>query len=65
MTPHPFLFEVLRNRSGIFEISGVYSEQDRLKSPTFPDLQLDLAELYQAMPWPQEMREPAPPYSTV
>ena len=65
VTPHPFLFEVLRNRSGIFEISGVYSEQDRLKSPTFPDLQLDLAELYRAMPWPQELREPAPPYSTV
>lgn len=65
VTPHPYLFEVLRNRDGVYEIAGVYSDQDRLVSPAFPHLKLDLAEIYQLLPYPEALREAPPPYSTV
>ena len=65
VTPHPFLFEVLSNRQGRFEIAGVYSEKDRFQSHRFPQLSLDLMDIHRALPYPQELREPVPPYSTV
>ena len=64
VTPHPFLVEVLRNVNGSFSIAQVCNEHDTLKSPAFPDLSLDLAELFAQLP-PQppieEVRESTPP----
>ncbi|MFN8611786.1 MAG: Uma2 family endonuclease [Vulcanimicrobiota bacterium] len=68
VTPHPFLVEVLRNVNGSFSIAQVCNEHDTLKSPAFPDLSLDLAELFAQLP-PQppieEVRESTPPYTSV
>ena len=65
VTPYPFLFEVLRNRNGTFEIAGSYCEKDQFVSPTFPFVQLDLMEIFQSLPYPEALREAPPPYSTV
>lgn len=60
ITPYPFLFEVLRNRNGTFEIAGSFCENDLFASPAFPHLQLDLKDIHQ-----RALREAPPPYSTV
>jgi Uma2 family endonuclease len=66
ITPHPFMIEVLRLERGLFSTTGSYTELGILKSPGFPELELDLAELYATLP-PQppidEVREASPPYS--
>lgn len=65
VTPYPFLFEVLRNRNGTFEIAGSYCEKDPFASPKFPFVKLDLMDLFQSLLYPDPLREPLPPYSTV
>lgn len=65
ITPHPFMVEVMRLDNGMFATAGSYTEAGRLGSPEFPDLELDLSELYATLP-PQppidEVREVPPPY---
>ena len=64
VTPKPFLLEVLsNNQAGNFVIAGSYSEQDRLRSPLFPTLELELQRLFGQLP-PEMVSEPAPAYST-
>lgn len=67
VTPHPFMVEVLRNVDGLYTIIGIYTEKDVLSSPAFPELQLDLGEIYRNIPQQpdlDEVREHAPPYQT-
>lgn len=47
------------------KLAGSYGEKDRFASPTFPELQLDLMEIFQSLPSPDALREAPPPYSTV
>jgi len=65
VTPHPFMVEVLRNAGGLYVTEKVYTEQHILRSPSFPELSLDLAEIFANLP-PQpeieEVREGTPPY---
>lgn len=65
ITPHPFMVEVMRLGNGMFATAGSYTETGRLCSCEFPELELDLSELYATLP-PQppidEVREGLPPY---
>jgi len=65
VTPHPFMVEVLRNAGGLYVTEKVYTEQHVLRSPAFPELRLDLSEVFADLP-PQpeidEVREGTPPY---
>lgn len=67
VTPHPFMVEVLHNVQGCFSTVGAYTETGHLRSPSFPQIQLDLNEIFQSLP-PQppldEVREGVPPYAT-
>lgn len=67
VTPHPFMVEVLHNVQGCFSNVGAYTENGQLRSPSFPQVQLDLNEIFQSLP-PQppldEVREGVPPYAT-
>lgn len=64
--PHPALIEVLHLVNGEYRIAGAYTDAETLHSPTFPELALDLAEVF-TLPVPlaeqiDEIRESAPPY---
>ena len=64
--PHPALIEVLRLTDGDYRIAGTYTDTERLRSPTFPELALDLTTVF-TLPVPaseqiDEIRESAPPY---
>lgn len=65
VTPHPFLIEVMRNVSGMYTVSGTYTEEHELVSPVFPQLKLELASVLANLP-PQppidEVREVAPAF---
>lgn len=50
VTPHPFMVEVLRNAGGLYVTDKVYTEQHTLRFPAFPDLNLDLAEVFANLP---------------
>lgn len=67
VTPHPLMVEVLENRDGAFVTRGAYSEEHHLKSPRFPDLEIDLAEILAGLPpqppIPDEVRETPPVYA--
>ena len=65
--PYPPVVEVLHLDGASYRINGVYSELETLRSPTFPELALDLGEVF-TLPVPldaqiDEVRESAPPYS--
>ncbi|MBI3928162.1 MAG: Uma2 family endonuclease [Armatimonadetes bacterium] len=65
VTPHPLVVEVLENIGEAFVTRGAYSEEHHLRSPRFPDLDIDLAEIFAGLP-PQppiadEVRETVPP----
>lgn len=65
LTPHPFIVEVMRLDTGVFSTAGSYTETGKLRSPGFPDLELDLSQLYASLPVQppiEEVREAAPPY---
>ena len=66
VTPHPFMVEVLHNREGLFSSVGAYTETGILRSPSFPEISLNLQELYASLP-PQppieEVREGTPTYA--
>lgn len=68
LQPKPAMAEVLSLKGAGFQIAGSYTELDQLVSPCFPDLVLDLNEVF---PTPSdgevidEVRETPPPYSTV
>ncbi len=65
--PYPPVVEVLHLAGDSYRIAGAYTEAETLSSPTFPDLALDLAEVF-TLPVPleaqiDEVRESAPPYA--
>jgi len=66
--PYPAVVEVLRLDGDSYRIAGAYTDRDQLHSPTFPELILDLAEVF-TLPVPaeeqiDEVREsPPPPYA--
>jgi Uma2 family endonuclease len=62
VTTRPFLIEVLRHRGELFEVAGVFGENDKLQSSFFPELTLDLASLHAALPPADELAEPEPSY---
>ena len=64
--PHPALVEVLHLDAGEYRVAGAYTDRETLHSPAFPELALDLAEVF-TLPippeeWIDEIRESAPPY---
>ncbi|MCP3959592.1 MAG: hypothetical protein GY719_17220 [bacterium] len=66
--PHPALVEVLTLDGDAYRIFGVYTDADQLHSKVFPDLVIDLAEVF-TLPVPpeeqiDEIRESAPPYAS-
>lgn len=65
VTPHPFMVEVYTNQGGVFARVCAASETDAFRSQAFPELRLDLAELFASLPMPgpvDEVREAAPAY---
>ena len=67
VTPHPFMFEVYVNQPGTFARLAAVSETGTFRSQVFPDLKLDLAELFAQLRVsapPDEVREGAPSYRT-
>ncbi len=65
--PYPAMIEVLQLTGGDYRIAGAYTDTDTLHSPTFPELILDLSEVF-TLPVPpveqiDEIRESAPPYA--
>ncbi len=65
--PNPPLVEVLSLVGDSYRIAGVYTEDDILRSPRFPQLAIDLSEAF-TLPIPMEeqideIRESAPPYA--
>ncbi len=66
--PNPAVVEVLQLTGEIYSVAGVYTDVDTLRSPTFPDLALELGAIF-SLPLPveeqiDEIRESAPPYAT-
>ncbi len=64
--PYPALIEVLQLSGGDYRVAGAYTDRETLHSPTFPELKLDLADVF-TLPIPaaeliDEIRESAPPY---
>lgn len=66
VAPYPFLVEVLTLDRGAYRLAGVYAENDRLVSPAFPDLAVDLATVFDTSIAEDEkideIRETTPPY---
>ena len=64
--PHPPVIEVLQLVGDAYSIAGAYTDAETLTSPTFPELAIDLREIF-TLPVPpadqiDEVRESAPPY---
>lgn len=67
VTPHPFLVEVMQNAGQTFSVTGTYTEEHQLRSPTLPHLRVDLAGVLASLPpLPpiDEVREQSPPAYT-
>lgn len=67
VTPHPFMVEVYTNLGGLFARVCAASEKDGFRSQAFPELKLDLAELFASLPPAgalDEVREATPGYLT-
>ncbi len=67
VTPYPSLMEVLLLSNHAYEINGVFSNEDNLSSPTFSDLNLNLAAVFN-FPIPpdesiDEIKESTPEYA--
>ena len=66
--PYPAVIEVLHLTGGDYRIAGAYTDVETLRSPTFPELALDLSEVFTLPISPaeqiDEIRESAPPYVT-
>ncbi len=64
VTPHPFMLEVYTNQEGVFARVGAASENGTFRSQAFPELKLDLAELFANLPLPpaDDVHEPTPAY---
>ncbi len=65
--PYPPVIEVLQLTGEDYRIAGAYTDTEVLRSPTFPELALDLSAVFE-LPIPaeeqiDEIRESAPPYS--
>lgn len=61
LTPSPPLAEVYLLDGPGYRAHGVYSEKEVLVSPTFPDLKLELSEIFPYVEF-EELRESPPPY---
>lgn len=68
VTPDPFMIEVLRWREGSFENWNAFGPGETLRSPRFPELEVDLAEIAANLPGqtplPDEVKETVPIYAT-
>ena len=64
--PYPAMVEVLQLAGETYRITGVYTDIDVLRSPTFPELAIELAKAFTLPVAPEEqideVRETAPPY---
>lgn len=67
LQPYPALAEVLSLAGDSYRIAGTYTERDTLQSPCFPDLELNLADIFLETDedFVEEVREAAPPYAKV
>lgn len=65
LQPYPALAEVLSLEKSGYRIAGSYTEADTLTSPAFPELALDLKEVFPPVPEDdiEEVRETPPPYA--
>ncbi len=65
--PYPPMVEVLQLAGGSYRVAGVYTETERLRSPTLPELVVDLDAAFtlpvSANEQIDEVRESAPPYA--
>ncbi len=65
--PYPAMIEVLQLTGTDYRIAGAYTDTNTLRSPTFPELALDLSEAFTLSVPPveqiDEIRESAPPYA--
>ncbi len=64
--PYPAVIEVLQLTGGHYRIAAAYTDTETLRSPSFPELELDLSTVF-TLPIPSaeridEIRESAPPY---
>ncbi len=66
VTPHPLMVEVLQSQEGFYLTKGVYAAEHTVRSPRFPELELDLATVCEGLPpqppIPGEVRESVPAY---
>ena len=67
VTPYPWLIEVLRLDGASYRVAGTYTKTDKLASPTFPDMVMDLGKVFDFPLEPGEevrmVREGHPPYA--
>ena len=59
--PHPPLAELLLLDGQSYRIHGTYTERDTLKSPSFPDLVINLSEIFPDFD-PSQVQEESSPY---
>lgn len=66
VTPYPWLVEVFTLQGGQYRVQESYSKQDRLRSPIFPKLKIDLTKVFDFPLEPGEkialVKESRPPY---
>ena len=55
VTPYPWLVDVFVLEGDSYRVHKAYSKNDRFKSPTFPELQVDLEKVFD-FPIPPEQR---------
>ena len=66
VTPSPLMVEVFRHHEGLFFACGGFGHDQVLESPRFPELRLDLAAVYAALPPDEDaeaVRESPPVYA--
>jgi Uma2 family endonuclease len=67
VTPYPHLIEVYELADDAYKLRGGYTNGDKLVSPSFPELTLDLDRLFDFLLAPGEavkmVREGRPPYA--
>jgi Uma2 family endonuclease len=66
VTPWPASVEVLLLDGSTYRLQGVFGKDDALVSPTFPDLRIRLADVFnfplEPHEQPPKVREPPPKY---
>ncbi len=69
VTPYPWLVEIFQLDGARYLFHGAYSKNDKLRSPTFPKLKVNLSKVFDLPLEPGEevmmVKESRPPYGTV